>query len=149
MKLETMEKLIKMANPSVRALLRSPLHGLVSRDIVLFTHYGRKSGKPYPTPLSYVEDGQTLRLCTSREGWWKNVAAKPDVDVVLRGKKRRGHATTIADDPDRIAAGIESILEQVPRDAAFYQVRMEDGRPNADDLRRAAEQAVLIEVQLS
>ena len=40
----------KVANPVMKALLRSPLHGLVSKNIALLHFRGRKSGRDFVTP---------------------------------------------------------------------------------------------------
>ena len=37
--------LYRLINPHVRALLRSPLHGLMSRNTLLLSFNGRKTGK--------------------------------------------------------------------------------------------------------
>jgi len=148
MKLEILNRLTQLANPLVRWLLRSPLHSVVSKDIVLLVHFGRKTGRPYPTPVTYVEDGNVLYICTSRAGWWKNLAAKPEVKVVLRGEERAGHATVVADDHGRIVAGIKNLLSHVPRDAPFYDIKMSEGHPDPSDVDRAAAQVVLIEIRL-
>ena len=41
-------------NPMITWLLRSPLHGLVSKSIMLITYKGRKSSKEYTTPVNYL-----------------------------------------------------------------------------------------------
>lgn len=52
----------KMYNPVVIWLLRSPFHGLIDKNTVLITFTGRKSGKSYTFPISYVRDGDTLMM---------------------------------------------------------------------------------------
>ena len=44
-------------NTPIRALLRSPLHGIASRNLALLHYRGRKSGREFVTPLSYVREG--------------------------------------------------------------------------------------------
>ncbi len=41
----------KVANPFVRLILRSPLHGTMSAGLLLITYHGRKSGKEYTLPV--------------------------------------------------------------------------------------------------
>ena len=147
-KLALMEKLVALANPLVRGLLRSPLHSVVSKDILLLNHLGRKSGREYPTPVSYIRDGDTLRVCTSAP-WWKNLRDRPDVTVVLKGKLQRVRATVCTDDSERIGAAITELLNDVPRDAPFYRIRLGDGGvPNPEDVARAAGEAILVELEL-
>jgi hypothetical protein len=57
--------LIKLQNPMMRWLLRSPLHGLVSKVYLLLSVTGRKSGKVYVVPVQYAQQGDTLLILTS------------------------------------------------------------------------------------
>ena len=45
-------------NAGMRFILRSPLHGMVSKTITLISFTGRKSGKAYSTPVSYSQNRQ-------------------------------------------------------------------------------------------
>ena len=46
----------KVANPVVKALLRSPLHRIASGNVALLHFRGRKSGREFVTPLSYAPE---------------------------------------------------------------------------------------------
>ena len=48
-------------NPFMVWLLRSPLHKLASKNTLLITFTGRKSGKKYTTPVNYASDKQYAR----------------------------------------------------------------------------------------
>ena len=61
-------------NAAMRFILRSPLHGMVSKTITLITFTGRKSGKTYSTPVSYSQKGSQVTIFTHGE-WYKNLAA--------------------------------------------------------------------------
>ena len=50
----------KLYNPIIIWLLRSPLHSLMDKSTILVTITGRKSGKKYTIPVSYMRDGDTL-----------------------------------------------------------------------------------------
>lgn len=66
--------LIKIGNPFMKTILRSPLHGLVSENVILITFTGRKSGKTYTTPVNYVRDGEALIILSHDDRtWWKNL----------------------------------------------------------------------------
>ena len=45
-------------NPLSRALLRSPLHGLMSRHVIVLCFEGRRTGKRYETPVAYRRCGR-------------------------------------------------------------------------------------------
>lgn len=101
--------LIKLQNPFMKWLLRSPLHFIVSRMYVLITVTGRKTGKQYTTPVQYALRGETLYTITS-EGytWWKNLRGGAPVQLRLRGKARSGQAEVITE-PQRM----EEIMKMV------------------------------------
>ncbi len=59
---------------------------------LLLNHVGRRSGRPFTTPLLYLEDGSDLVVVASQGGlpknpqWYANLMAQPDVTVELRGE---------------------------------------------------------------
>src|SRR5579859_2075900 len=57
---------------TVKLLLRSPLHVLMSHQTMLITLQGRKTGKTYTVVVTYVQDGKTV-FVLSRATWWKNL----------------------------------------------------------------------------
>src|SRR5688572_25872686 len=89
--------LAQFVNPFVRALLKSRLHGLMSQDVLNLHFRGRKSGRWYETPVSYVQDGRRLRVFTDSP-WWKNLrGAGVPTRVDLRGRRIDVSATTHSD----------------------------------------------------
>jgi deazaflavin-dependent oxidoreductase (nitroreductase family) len=93
---------MKVQNPFMKWLLRSPLHGVVSRMYLLITFTGRKSGTVYSTPVQYAQEGQTLYILTSLGyTWWKNLRGGTDVHIHLRGTTHPAHADT-STDPETI-----------------------------------------------
>jgi len=62
------------------AVLRSPLHGLLSATLLVLGYTGRRTGRLYRLPLSYVERDGRLYLCTAarpgpEELGWEAVVA--------------------------------------------------------------------------
>ena len=53
-------ELSKIYNALMKSVLRSPLHGMVSKNFMLITFTGRRSGKVYTTPVNYVRDGDSI-----------------------------------------------------------------------------------------
>ena len=100
---------IKVQNPFMKWLLRSPLHGVVSRMYLLITFTGRKSGSVYTTPVQYAQDGDALYIITS-EGytWWKNLRGGADVHIHLRGRTYPVQAET-STDPEMIKALLATV----------------------------------------
>lgn len=52
--------------------LRSPVHGVVSKTILLVTFTGHKSGKTYTTPVGYSQSDDQMYVFT-HAAWWKNL----------------------------------------------------------------------------
>ena len=74
-------------NPLMRWLLRSPIHWLVSKDILLIIFTGRKTGRTYSTPINYSRHGEVIQLISNRNrAWWHNLAGGAPVSLWLRGK---------------------------------------------------------------
>ena len=83
-------------NPVLRAVLRSPLHGLASRRVALVTYTGRKSGREYTIPTFYRDKGDEVTIAVGwpdRKVWWRNLTGEgAPVRLVVRGRVLRGHA---------------------------------------------------------
>lgn len=142
-------------NVPMRALLRSSLHGMMSGNLGLLTYRGRRSGKTFTTPLSYVLDAsgtqETVRLLSSHKTrWWKNfLDGGADVMFEIAGTTRQGRAITILEDGDRFRDGVRSFLTALPRDAVVYGIGLDaDKRPVEADIEGAAGHVVLVEIPL-
>lgn len=57
-------------NSIMKWILRSPLHGLINKSIMLITYTGRKSGKVYTIPVNYVRHGGLLSVTSYRHRTW-------------------------------------------------------------------------------
>ncbi|MFN3333329.1 MAG: nitroreductase family deazaflavin-dependent oxidoreductase [Caldilinea sp.] len=138
----------KWVNRMMSGILRSPLHGMVSDKILLITFTGRKSGKPYSTPVSYTRRSGELLVFTHGK-WWRNLRGGAPVKVRVQGKDLQGCAEPVDTDTAAIAAGLADHLRHAPGDAKFYNVTIgENGVPNADEIARAAEDTVMIRIQI-
>lgn len=73
-----------LLNHIIPLVLRSPLHGLLSKNLLLLTYTGRKSGTQYMIPVTYFEDGGTI-LVFSNQRWWRNLRGGVPVTLRLRG----------------------------------------------------------------
>jgi len=135
-------------NPIIAWILRSPLHGLLSGSIILFTYTGRKSGKVYNTPASYVRDDDILLVVSfRRRKWWRNLRGGAPVTVRAHGQAWKTTCEVIEDD-EGVAANLMTYLQQVPHYAEYFHVALDaDGQPNAEDVARAAQDRVMIRIQ--
>jgi len=144
----TTNTMMSLVNGVMKLILRSPLHGVASKSILLICFTGRKSGKTYTAPISYSTQGEYIVLVTNGN-WWKNLRGGAAVNVRLRGQDRNGFAEAIAEDLAAITEGVQRHLEQIPGDAKFYGVSLDANRkPNPEQVARAAQKLVLIRIRL-
>lgn len=131
-------------NAAMKFVLQSPLHGMVSSKIMLVTFTGRKSGKTYMTPVSYVQQGDAVAMFT-RSRWWQNLANGAPVTLHLRGRKVRTSADLITDDVEQIMPILTEHLRHNKVDARIYGVTYDEaGEPKADEVRRAADRVRML-----
>jgi hypothetical protein len=139
----------RILNHLVTALLHSPLHWLVSRDLMLITFTGRKSGRSFTTPVTYSQDEKQV-VFHSTQRWWKNLEGGAKVTLRLRGRTRTGWAVPTQDVPTIVAA-IEAFLEhRGRRRAAMIDLTLADPSrpPTRTELEAAAQQRVLVQITL-
>ncbi|MFB6266432.1 MAG: nitroreductase/quinone reductase family protein [Halodesulfurarchaeum sp.] len=105
-----------VVNPLVSLVLRSPIHWLLSDDLLLLRFTGRKSGESYTTPVGYRRDGDTLSVFTHSE-WWRNLQGGAEVAVLLEGDWWTAHAEPESD-PTRFVDDAVSFLREEGVDAA-------------------------------
>jgi hypothetical protein len=141
------EPFFVIINPTMRFLLRSPLHFFWSRSLMLITFTGRKSGRQFTTPVRYVREGETVRCFTSAENqWWRNL--RGGADVILRTQDRDApfHAVVIENDPGEVKKQLLSYLSLFPQDAAYHDIRLNrDKSLVAEDLEAASRNAIVVE----
>lgn len=142
--------LYRLINPPVRALLRSPLHGLMSRNTLLLEFVGRRSGRALATPISYHMADQTAHCFTNRSfRWWHNLTNGQPVQLTIRGRRWRSTPVVERTDSVLMAERLTAFLRAVPRDAAHAGVRLDsNGEPHADDVQRVVPNMVYLKFPL-
>ncbi|QIN79710.1 DUF385 domain-containing protein [Rubrobacter marinus] len=141
--------LMRAMNVVPRIVLRSPLHGLMSGNVLLLAFDGRKSGRRYVTPMSYARAGEIVLMSTEAP-WWKNLAdGGADVEMRLRGREVAGFAEAVTDE-EAVVEGIGEIVRLYPGYGRFVGVGLdEEGSPDREAVVRAARRGrVLIRARL-
>lgn len=140
--------LYEVANPVMKALLRSPLHGIVSDSLILLTFTGRKTGRTYTTPVGYQQHGDRLTVFTHGD-WWKNLRGGRSVTVLLRGERRAGVARPVTD-LDGVLDRVETFLaENGVENLRRIGVTVDDPDPSDEALRDAVSGTTVIDIDLS
>ena len=133
----------------IAALLHSPLHGVLSRYVLLLTYRGRKTGRRYTLPLSYVALGEHLYCCTrpAESRWWRNLCAPAAVTIRRRGASLEAIAQRVDPQSSEARDALRRFIEVNPRTGALlYHVQSSGGRPSEDDLRREVERSVVVRI---
>ena len=95
-------------NPTLKFLLRTPLHGLLSGRAMILIFAGRKSGKRYHVVVVYQDLDGTL-YTFSATSWSKNFIGGAPVALRLRGELVRATARVV-DDPALIGQVIRHMV---------------------------------------
>lgn len=144
------ELLFAFLNPCIRFVLRSPLHPVLSRSLMLITFTGRKSKKVFTTPVRYVCVDDAIRCLTSQDTlWWRNLRGGAAVTLRVKGKDIRCLATVIENDPQKVSDALVHFLSLFPQDAAYQDIRLNrDKSLVVADLERASNRAIVVVAQL-
>ncbi len=135
-------------NRAMKFILRSPVHGIVSKSVLLITFTGRKSGKSYTTPVSYSQENGQVNIFT-HAGWWKNLQGEVPVTLRMRGRELEGLAEPVAEDKVAVGAGLIEHLRKVPSDARYYGVTFDDNNdPRVEEAEKAAQTTVMVRIRL-
>ena len=98
---------------------------------------------------NWCQEGDVVMAFTHSR-WWKNLDGGAPVTLHIRGKTKQGMAEPTVDDKEAIATALTKHLKNNKMDAKYYQVTYDDnGDPNAEKIRKAAEVAVMIRVVLN
>lgn len=142
-------RVLHMVNPFVVALLRSPLHGLLSKQVLLLTFTGRKSGKTFTIPVEYSAEGNILTIWSGHR-WCANLRGGAPVEVRLRGRQLTAWADVI-DDRDELLAEVDRYVERYGLKGASMRIGIVlDMRPplTREELTEALRGRVVVRVAL-
>ena len=135
-------------NIFMKMLLKSPLHSLISKNILLLEYTGRKSGKTYSLPVNYVQVGESLLVTSSRtRTWWRSLRGGAGIKLRLQGAERIAKGEVIEEQSD-VAAALGELFGAAPQMARYFNVRFgEDQKPVQKDLQAAAQSRVIVRLK--
>jgi deazaflavin-dependent oxidoreductase (nitroreductase family) len=139
----------KLYNPFVIWLLRSPLHNLMDKSTILITITGRKSGKNYTIPVSFIRDGDTLLVISQKEHtWWKNLRGGTQVTLLMQGHTLKARGETFTD-TETVANKLLKFLQQFPRYQKLIHVKLDaNGQPeNPEAFNRLAQDMIIVQMR--
>ena len=93
--------MMRVGNPVMRGLLRSPAGGPLRRQFMVLRFFGRKTGRRYDIPVvAHRLDGELYALTDAP--WRNNFRDGADVEVTLDGHVTR-MCGQLLDDPEVVA----------------------------------------------
>ncbi len=131
-------QMMRVVNAPMRLVLSAPFPTPLGGRLMLAYLTGRRTGKHYRQPVSYVRDGQVL-LTPGGGRWTANLLdGRP---VLLRIKGRDISAIPeVVSDPTQVEALLDAIAAANPAAARFVPLpRTGDGHLEPEPLRQAIE----------
>jgi deazaflavin-dependent oxidoreductase (nitroreductase family) len=106
--------MMRLMNPVLSFLIRNNI-GPLSKELMIITHTGRKTGRQYSTPIGYARDGDSIVAFNIGGGsqWYKNIQQKPAVTLTIKGRPVRARAELIQD-PDEVARVLDIYKREQP-----------------------------------
>ena len=141
----------RLLNPITRAIARSPLHPLISDNIVVLIFPGKKSGKIYSIPVSYLETSDKEMVCLTDRPyiWWRNLINNKNIQILLRGKLLNAEADVEFENDDLIAENLTAMCIHSKIDAYFANVGFKNDIPIETDIIAAASKMTLIKLSIN
>jgi deazaflavin-dependent oxidoreductase (nitroreductase family) len=124
-------------NPFMRFMLRRPIRRMQER-LLLLSFTGRRSGRRYTIPLSYMEEDDGSLLVPGGGAWKRNLEPGRPVAVRLRGADRLADPELILDS-DEIERLLPRMYAGNSRAESFVGVPI---GPSGEPDRRLLEQAI-------
>ena len=85
-RMERRAKVMKAVNRPMRRVLRLPFPTPLSKRLMVVTHVGRRTGRTYQQPVSYVRDGEAL-LTPGGGRWTRNLNDGEAVELSVAGRR--------------------------------------------------------------
>ncbi len=144
---------MKLSNSIVTAILRSPLHGTMSRSLVLLTYQGRRSGTEHTLPVQYVAEADMLWIWAGNaeaKTWWRNFETPATVRLRHRGRDITGKASLVESASERSRL-LRSYMDRYPYTTPTGKPKFfgQRWRPSDDELDEVAQTIVMVAVDIA
>lgn len=140
--LQRRARLMRIANVPMRRLLALPFATPLSRRLMLLSYTGRKTGRAYKQPVSYVEDGDVL--LTPAGGRWKlNLHEGEPTTVRLRGHDVSLRPEFVRE-PNEVERLLHTMMVENPRLTSFIPFIEPDKQIDRDKLEVAVDRGFAI-----
>ena len=129
-----------LINPFVALLARSPLHLIISHQVLVIQFQGRRTGKSYLVPVSYHQHASSYTCVTLRSNiWWRNLKDISHTRIWFKGKLTDVQIDLEFNNDQIVENTLRDLVTNNKVDAYFAKIKLnKDGSPNSDDLLQAA-----------
>ena len=129
-----------LINPFVALLARSPLHFIISHQVLVIQFQGRRSGKSYLVPVSYHQHASSYTCVTLRSNiWWRNLKDISHTQIWLKGKLMDVQIDLEFNNDQIVENTLRDLVTSNKVDAYFAKIKLnKDGSPNTEHLIKAA-----------
>ena len=140
--------LFRLVNPFIAMIAKSPIHFLISNQLLVMSFQGIKTGKNYLIPVSFHQHDETYTCATLRSNlWWKNLKNLSETQVWLRGQLMTAALEIEHSNNQVIEDSLKLLVTGNQIDAFFAKVKLnKDGNPNQEDLTSAAKLHTMIKL---
>lgn len=116
---------MKWVNVPMRFVLGLPFKTPLSARLMLVSHTGRRSGRRYRQPVSFVREGETL-LTPGGGRWTRNLRDGEPVRLHLAGRNRMALPEKVRD-AEEVERLLGHMLAENPRLTSFVPFVEHDG----------------------
>jgi len=111
---------VSVGNTIVTAILKTPLHPVLSGSTVLVKYRGATSGNEYVTPVQFADAHHGLVVLVGTpdaKTWWRNFTTMATISVLLQGRwiPMTAHALRGDEDPEAVAPLLLSYAQRFPK----------------------------------
>jgi hypothetical protein len=142
-RLRRMARIFKLVNVLMRPLLALPFKTPINRQLMLVHYTGRKSGKSYRQPVSYVTAGDGTLLTPGGGVWKRSLRDDEPVTLTLRGHKVLARPEMVRD-TDEVERLLHVMMQENPRITRFVPFVNADGTIDEAQMRNALDHGFVI-----
>ena|SRR5664280_3655351 len=139
-----------MAATVVGPLLRSPLHPVLSSQLMMLDYTGGRSGHSYSFPIGYFTWDDDEVLAFSSRSWPKALRTAEGIHLLIKGESHDATADVVSAHDDKTRLLAEFARRKGPRTAKRLMLGLSgDRQPSTVELESAADKTTIVRFTLA